>query len=327
MIKPEELKKYLKETLAIEISFRKWNEQKKLPFFILDAYEFFETSLLTSPCLFMISKDENERTPGEIQTHWKTVAKKWNATCVYISNSISSYNRQRLIQHHIPFIVPKNQMYIPDFGLDLREHFRQQRIEKQIFSPATQTVIISFLLSDKNKPLIPSELAARLKYSPMTMTRVFNELEVAGIGKIVNRGKERLWIFEESKKTFWEKTNSMLRSPIKKQEAMKLLPGCKMPDLPLSGISALAETTLINPPSLPVYAMGLEKHRQTDVPKGMHTSNIDEANLILQIWHYNPELFSDERKVDPFSLYLSLKETKDERVEEALEELMEKIKW
>ncbi|EFB40206.1 MULTISPECIES: hypothetical protein [Parachlamydia] len=46
----------------------------------------------------------------------------------------------------------------------------------------------------------------------------------------------------------------------------------------------------------------------------------------LEVWNYDPELFAKDGIVDPFSLYLSLQESKDERVEGALEEMMEKIK-
>jgi len=77
---------------------------------------------------------------------------------------------------------------------------------------------------------------------------------------------------------------------------------------------------------MPVYAIGLEEYRQTDIPKRYHLSPIDEADFELEIWNYNPKLFSENERVDPFSLYLSLRDTKDERVETALEELMEKIK-
>jgi DNA-binding transcriptional regulator YhcF (GntR family) len=323
----EDLKKYLDESLGIQISIFPWKDQKKLPFFLVDAYTIFESSLLGNPCLIMISKNDVELTPHTIQKHWKQVAKKWSDPCIYISHTISSYTRNRLIQHRIPFIIPNNQIYIPDFGLDLREHFKQQRIHKEIFSPATQTVIISTLLREKSKSLIPSELAITLGYSPMTMTRVFNELETAGIGKLIKKGKERQWLFEGTRKNLWEQTNEMLRSPIRSLEPMKLWPGGKIEHIPLAGLSALAEMTMINSPSLPVYAIGVEEYRQTTIPKGFQLTHIDEADFELEIWNYNPILFSKNEKVDPFSLYLSLRETTDERIETALEELMEKIQW
>lgn len=322
----EKIKKYLEETLGIEISILRWKDQKELPIFLINEYIFFETSLLNNPCLIMISKNAIELTPLTIKKHWEQVTKRFDVICIYISDVISSYNRKRLIQHHIPFIIPNNQIYIPDFGLDLREHFKQQRIHKELFSPAAQAVIIS-TLRKKNERLIPSELAATLCYSQMTMTRVFNELEAAGIGKLIKKGNERWWIFEDTKKDLWEQTKDMLRSPIRSREYMKLLPGGKILQIPLAGISALAETTMINSPQLPIYAIGLQEYRQTNTPKGFLLSTVDEADLELEIWNYNPTHFSKDGIVDPFSLYLSLRETTDERIEAALDELMEKIQW
>jgi|688.fasta_scaffold31213_4 hypothetical protein len=323
----EKLKKYLEKTLGIEIFIRPWKDRKKLPFFLVDAHTFFESSLLNNPCLIMVSKNDIELTPNTIQKHWNQVTKKWNAPCIYVSDTISSYNRRHLIQRHIPFIIPNNQIYIPDFGFHLREYFKQQQIHKKFFSPAAQTVIISTLLREKNEKLIPSELATTLGYSPMTMTRVFNELETAGIGKLINKGKERWWIFEDTKKDLWDQTNGMLRSPIRRRETMKLWPKGKMMQMPLAGISALAEMTMINSPPFPIYAIGVEEYRQTKLPKGLQLSPVDEADLELEIWNYNPKLFSENGRVDPFSLYLSLRETTDERIEIALETSVEKIKW
>lgn len=320
----QELKKYLKEILGIEIPIRSWKEQKQLPFFLLDHYIFFETTLINHPCLFMISKNDVELTPNTIQKHWEQIEKKLHIHCVYVSKAISSYNRKRLIQYHLPFIIPNNQIYLPDLGIDLREHFKQQRIPKQFFSPATQIVIISALLGEKKDRFTPSELATKLQYSPMTMTRVFNELETAGIGEFINRGKERRWIFED-KKSLWEQTKEMLRSPIRNRESLILWPKRQMPKLPLSGISALAETTMINPPFLPTYAMGIEEYKETNKPKGFQLSPADEADFELEIWNYDPKLTSEQGRIDLFSLYLSLREAKDERIEAALEQLMNEV--
>lgn len=319
-------KAYLGEVLGIEIVFLPWKEQTKLPFFLIDAYYFFQISLLNNVCLLMIAKNETELTPNTIQKHWEQVTKLGKTPCIYVSNAISSYNRKRLIQHHIPFIIPANQMYIPDLGVDLREHFKKQRVHKTFFSPATQTVILFALLRDKNERLIPSVLANTLGYSPMTMTRGFNELETAGVGRMISKGKEREWIFEGAKKELWEQTKEMLRSPVKRREWMKLWPKIEA-QTALAGISALAETTRINAPQIPVFAIGLKTYLQTNHPKGLQFAPADEAKFELEIWHYDPQLFSAYGRVDPFSLYLSLRDTNDERIEAALETLMETIKW
>jgi hypothetical protein len=47
----------------------------------------------------------------------------------------------------------------------------------------------------------------------------------------------------------------------------------------------------------------------------------------LEIWSYSPVLFAKNGVADRFSIYLSLQGTEDERVESALEEMMEQIRW
>lgn len=72
----DKLKKYLYETLGVEISVLPWKEQKKLPFFLIDSYTFFEASFLDNPYLLMISKNSIELTPNTIQKHWELIEKK-----------------------------------------------------------------------------------------------------------------------------------------------------------------------------------------------------------------------------------------------------------
>ena len=94
------------------------------------------------------------------------------AHIIYVQSILSSFNRKRLIEQHIPFIIPGNQMYLPHFGIDLREHFRKIHSKKQkSFSPGTQTVVIYALLRETDEKLTPSALADKLGYTFMTMTR------------------------------------------------------------------------------------------------------------------------------------------------------------
>ena len=56
--------------------------------------------------------------------------------------------------------------------------------------------------------------------------------------------------------------------------------------------------------------------------------NAFDARFELEIWHYIPSLLNDKNEVvDTLSLFLSLREEPDERVQVALKELMEKFQW
>ena len=83
-----------------------------------------------------------------------------------------------------------------------------------------------------------------------------------------------------------------------------------------------------NPPRHPVMAIDRNKvdKEQIDVVKNMDL--ISDSKLVeLELWDYDPKRFSDKHYVDLLSLYASLKEKADERVEYALEEVLRGEPW
>jgi hypothetical protein len=318
----ESLKHYLSDTLKTSIEANSWKKQNSLPFFLTDNYYFYEISIHRTRCLLMISRGHADITPGTIRKHWDQIQKQWDGPIIFIQSAISSYNRKRLIEQHIPFIVPGNQMYLPHIGIDLREYFRKiHSKQNNAFSPSTQTVVIYSLLRKTNEKLNPSILAEKLGYTLMTITRAFHELQAAEIGEFYQKGKERYWTFSD-KKALWEQTKEFLCSPVRKRIWVKT-------DIfkISAGLSALSHYSQLIPPSVPIFAIGAKQwdYCKKSGIKEIQTS--DDASLELEIWSYNPELFAKNGFVDIFSLYLSLEVGGDERVELALEEMMEKIKW
>lgn len=319
------LKHYLQSVFDEQVKIHLLSKLSELPFFLMDAYEFYEITLLDQVCVLMVAKEGTELTPATIRKYWEQVNKKWPGLCIYVQQSISAYNRARLIKHRVPFIVPGNQMYLPDLGIDLREHFRkQQGRNREFFSPATQAAMIYVLMQELELTFIPSKLAQHLKYTLMTMTRAFNEWEAAGIGEIHRQGKERYWSFKGSKKALWEQVKPMMRSPVKNRFWLIQTIPIKKSKI-IAGLSALSHYSMLNSPSLPIYAISSATWRHLKL-KNKILPSPEEAVMELEIWHYDPGLFEKESYVDPFSLYLSLKETNDARVDRALEEMMEKIK-
>jgi len=239
---------------------------------------------------------------------------------------VTAYNRKRLIEQKVPFIVPGNQMYLPMLAIDLREHFRRIREEAPTFSPSTQVVALHALLRDAGEVLIPVELAPQLGYSAMTMTRAFDQLETAHLAEVTVRGRERCLRFVGGRKEIWEKALPFLRSPVSKRLFIRRT---KEEESAIrAGLTALAHFSMLAPPEYTIYALSREdwkalrqRHKTIEVP----TQDPDASEI--EVWWYPPALFAENGIVDPLSLYLSLKEDRDERTETALEEMMEKFKW
>ena len=316
------LESYLSDILGIQITIHRWKEQNKLPFFLTITYDFDEMLLLGHPCLLMIAKKDAAVTPAKISKHQGLVQKQWSGLCIYIPNEISAYNRKRLMAHQIPFIVPGNQLYLPDLGMDLREHYQKLRNPIKHFSPATQVVVIHALVCGIQAHFTPSELVKTLGYTLMTMTRAFDELETANIGEVKRKGKERWWQFKRSKEELWNQTKPLMKTPVKKQTwAIHKKP------IAIAGLSALAHYSMLSTPARPTYAIGVDQWKIWKQEGVEECLSADDALFDLEIWHYNPDLFLSTRShiIDPFSLYLSLDSKADERIESALSEMMEKI--
>jgi hypothetical protein len=318
----EGLQHYLSDVLKMSTEANLWKRQRSLSFFLTDRYYFYEMSLLGTLCLLMVSKEHTHTTPGMIRKDWDQIQKLWDGPIIFTQSTISSYNRKRLIEQHIPFIVPGNQMYLPHLGVDLREYFKKiHSKETNAFSPSTQTVVIYALLSKTRKNLTTSVLAEKLGYTLMTMTRAFHELQTAEIGEFNQEGRERYWTFP-NKQELWEQAKRFLHSPVRKRIWLKT----NLFKIS-AGLSALSHFSQLAPPSVPVFAIASKQwdyYKPSDIDV-LPTS--DEASLELEIWNYNPDLFAKNGFVDPFSLYLSLEVSGDERIESALEEMMEKIEW
>jgi hypothetical protein len=297
-----------------------------LPHFMLDEYDFYRTNIRHKQYVLLIPRTDKEISPATAKKHIDIVKERLHEEVVFICPLVSSYNRRRLIEYKVPFVVPGNQMYLPDLMIDLREHFLSERKTKNQFSPSTQAAVLHMLYRFRAQPFIPSQLAKKLGYSNMAMTRSFNEIEAAGLGRIDIEGRQRLLRIPIDRRQFWEKALAYLKTPVLKIAWLRVMPD------PLrqvkAGQTALSYYSMLAQPKHGTFAVekkGWDFYRsQHDIEELKFE---EDADFQLQIWSYPPGLFAEEGIADKFSLYLSLNENPDERIQAALEAMMETIAW
>lgn len=325
-IKLQQLEKYLNETLGVTLAPMRWRDSARLAPFLRERYRFWEVLLLNTQCLLMADEDDQEQAAGVIRKHMTQVQDKWPAEVVYVRNRLTPYNRKRLVEQKVPFVVPGNQMYLPTLGIDFREHFRRQRKRPASFSPATQVLVIYWMLKRTDEYLTPGQMVQQLGYTPMTMTRAFDELETAELGEVTRHGKERQLRFVEPKHDIWTKTQPFLRSPVTKRVFIHW--PRPIPEGIEAGLAALAHYTMLAQPVHPVIA--LYKQDWKTLPQWRDKTPIPKQDpdvVEVEIWSYKPGLFAQKGVIDQLSLYLSLKDNEDERVQTALEEMLGRFKW
>ena len=321
-----ELERYVHDALGVSVKSRPWSGADQLPPFLRERYRFAQAELLGLNALFVIDANPEEQSPATVRKHMDLLQTKQHADLIYVRAQVTAYNRKRLIEQKVPFIVPGNQMYLPMLAIDLREHFRRIREEAPTFSPSTQVVVLHAMLRDAGQVLIPSEMAPLLGYSAMTMTRAFDELETAKLAEVTVRGRERCLRFIGDRREIWEKAQPFLRNPVSKRLFIRRINGAE--GATHAGLTALAHYSMLAPPAYTTYALSREEwktlrqqHKIIEVP--VQDPDVSE----IEVWWYSPARFAEHGMVDRLSLYLSLKADHDERTETALEEMMEKIEW
>ena len=315
----ENIERYLKDTLGLTANIKSWAGKSTLPYFLHDAYEFASIELLGGHYVLMFARDQAE-SAAKVRKDRDTLEKASGEVAIYVTQVLSSYERKRLVGQRVPFIVPGNQLYLPDLGIDLREYFRQRReAPDKGLSPATQAFLICALLNPWKADVHPAELADGLGYTSMTLSRAVKELENAGLASVVRVGRERWLRFEDNAQAVWTKALPLLRDPVK-QSVWAMPNPIVQQQSRFAGESALAHATLLAEPAHPVYAISSElwKHAQE---LGMHAIPSPEPGACRwQIWRYDPSISPVAGTVDPLSLILSLRNERDERVQHALSE-------
>ncbi len=318
-------KRYINDKLGIQATFSKHKKTGSLPFFLNDQYDFYRLNLLEKEFAVLAAKNNDDLTPAKIQKHIQIVSEKLQLQAIFLGQSLSSFNRQRLIAYKVPFIIPDNQMYLPDLAIDLKEHFVKARSKIKSLGPAAQVVVLYLLLNPDVDAMTPKELADRLDYSTMTMSRAVDEIEAAGLADVSLDGKRRVAQFDKNRRQLWETALPYLKTPVIKR---LWVDRSKNIDLLTAGESALAKYSMLTPPKRPIYAISSKGWKLLKAEISVEGSlYIEEAQFQLEIWRYEPQILAEQETVDPFSLYLSLQDTEDERLEAALEEMMEKIQW
>jgi len=325
----ERLKVYVNEVLGEITEVHQWPEASNMPFFLQELYEFYHIRILNRPCLLMVSLNSNDESPAIVKKHWNAVAKKYAGDIIYIVETITSFNRKRLIEQNVPLIVAGNQLYLPTMGLDLREYFKSAKESAlKPLSSVSQILLLRYILGYYKNSLPGKELAENLGYSRMTLTRAIKELEEKGLANSIIKGREKHLLFPLEATKLWSAAQAYLQNPVK-NTIWITQPDSTFPAL-ISGESALANLTMIAEPHNSILALFVNEWNGLKKLLKLNECDKGEPHCTkLELWRYNPHLLTEDHIIDPLSLWLSLKlaseSINDERIDQALEELMEKF--
>ena len=306
------------DILGLKINFEKWNKEKQLPIFILDNFLVQKAIINDIECLSLTSKGDLPTLPA-FKKQISIIKNIENVPIFLQLDVISSFRRQNLLENKIPFILKDKMVYLPFMATYLTNTYHEETTIKKL-ALASQLLFTWILYQNTNKYYI-SDTVESLGFSNMTLTRAYRQLCATQLFEEHKDGRKIFLTAKLSKVELFNKMKLHLQSTfytrgyILRKEINK--------DMIPAGEFAFSQHTHLNPPKLKTYA--IEKKHIKNIKLQRECYSYDEQ-VELQIWKYNPLLFSPNKKnIDVISIILSLLGKEDERLDIEIENSLKKI--
>lgn len=327
---PQQTIRYLNQVLGNEaVRVASSGMTAQLPYFLQDTYEVLPGKLLGQPITLACVKEHRPLAAEQLDQHAQRLRELLHTPVLIAFPEITSGERKQLIAHGLAFVVPDRQLFALQLGMILTERFgAEPRREQELASPATQALLIWFLSRHPvTETWHPFEEAAALGYAGMTATRAVRELLQYDLFALEERGRAKYLKLQGTRRELWQKAKPHLRSPVLRSMWTYDRRILELTEARWAGESALARQTMVNVPRQPVVAMTAEAVQRARQAGISFEPRAIADGIAVQVWRYQPGLQAKEKTVDPLSLWLSLRDNRDDRIQIALDEIEEKFLW
>jgi hypothetical protein len=330
---------YLKDTLGINAQAAPFSKEqlKVLPLYVSESYRFYDADLFGRPLILVEPVESSEIDPQRTEKVVELLKATFNKNSALLLDELPAYARKRLINRGIGFIVPGKQLFLPQWMIDLRERAQYKPVVRRQESllPSAQFLVIYHILDRSKEGKLEGQslkkIAAKFGYTPMGITKAVENLQHFDLVDVA-KGKEKCIHFRLQRQELWrtlEKENLFI-NPVLKRVYVDERP--KKIFMLESNASALPAYTDMNPVNVEYYAIGRRQFYEMREKKLLMNANEQNGPYCLEVWKYDPlplveRLANDQQVVDPLSLYLSLKDMQDERIQLALEQITNKYIW
>ncbi len=309
---------YLYKVLGIDTKYSDAEIKYSLPNFIYDRYRLQQVSLNGINAVF-VSPIGSLDPISSVKKHIERIAVFANMPAVLVLDNLQFRQKETLLKNRIPFIVNGKQIYLPFMAVYLQERCDSPVPKNEKLLPVSQLLLLYFIYNECSE-LKTSKAADELGFTPTSISRASRQLENAGLIKVRKNGVQKIIFTETSPKELFFMAKEYFCNPVKR--VVYVEKKHIHDDLLLSGYSALSEYSMLNPPSVMYFA-------SNDITRWTVVSTPDlvdiDSQYAVELWRYDPGKLTDGTCVDPLSLALSLQNDPDERVEIAVDEMLEKI--
>lgn len=300
---------------GLSIRYEPWDNKSILPLYIVNSYQFYTAYIENIRCIVIKPIEELPTLPS-LKKQIQKIRVIDDVPVVLYSKTISFYRRKSLLENHIPFMTDK-QVFLPFIGTLLVDEKEREKI-KDKFVYSTQLLFLAYMYNHEKKVYV-SDLSKSLPFSAMTLSRAVKQLDMTDLFSVYKDGVNKVIESKYSYKELFERVQHYLLTPVRQVGYMDQ--SLVTDHMVLSGESALSEMSMLNPSRIRTYAV---YEKDFDNSQLIDELIDPDVQVKVEIWAYDPQLFTHTNIADTLSIVLSLKENKDERIEEVLEDILEK---
>lgn len=316
------MKEFLEKILRCNVEISKYKEKSKLPLLYVGNYHLFLVQI--QGVEFLMAEPLQDMNLSALRKQQKQLEYLTGKSCVLALKNLNYYAKDKLLEEGIPFIWEGKQVYLPFLGVLLQNQTERNLQECRQISYLTQKLLLTAIY-EKWQEINVTKAAERLNVTKTSITRAFDEIEILKIPYLSKKGRMRVFSCGENRKEMWNEIRIHLRNPLIQQfELRKDMQKVAL----LSGMSAVCYYSLLNDNEYRTYAVGKKDIGQLKIEKkDIVVSGERPECLVQELGYIIP--FRDGKAIDPLSaaLLISEDERQDERVEMAVDEMLEEYVW
>ena len=308
---------YLNQVLGIRVVYKD-DAIDSMPNFIHARYRLKRVTLDGQAVIFVYPKEELEAV-SSVKKHLDKIVNTAKTPAVLIPAHLTYRQKEYLLRDHIPFVVEGKQIYLPFMAVYLQERGDGEKQDITTMLPSAQLLLLFYIYHGCGE-LLTSEASQKLGFTATSISRASRQLEEMGLIKTEKRGVRKVIYSDQTPEEVFSAARESGCNPVKRtlyvpQKNIET-------DLLLSGYSALSEYSMINPPMVECFAAGSVATWEKEASNKLQSS---DDQCAVELWRYDPRKLSSRNCVDKLSLALALSADKDERIEEAVEEMLTSV--
>ena len=294
----------------IELKELSIQDQKGLWLELIANFKMMQFDFNGQVMLLLVAKGEMDYTNVQRRKISERIESIKHIPAVFYFDNLLTYERDRLVEQGVYFIVADKFAFVPTLIIN---RLSTKSEIKELFYPSTQYILLYHLQIESLDGLSLKELEDKVPYKYKTIAKSIKQLEALGLVSLEGSRNKKL-VFELSGKELWDKASTNLIDPIKSIEYTSDV----FPEGDIGGISALSHYSMLAPEDVPTRVLTAEwvREHKYSIPE-LHSF---EDTQRIEIWKYPPSGTSGY--VDKLSLFLTLKDDNDPRVEKEIAIMM-----